>query len=626
MSTISEETILRIKSKMQIAEVVEEYLTLKQRGPDLIACCPFHNEKTPSFYVSPSRNIFKCFGCSKSGDAIAFLMENKMSFPEALRHLAAKYNIPIEEESKVFVKPEWKNNTALSDKVVSWFGSRKIRPETLTKMKVGEGKEFMPQFEAEVNTIQFHYFMDDELVNTKYRGPEKSFKMFKNAKLIFYGMETLAGKKEAIILEGEMDALSLIEAGLDADYGVLSVPNGAHLTSNNLAYVDNCIDKFDGIQKIIIGTDNDTAGRKLREELSERFGRDRCVFIEWKDKKDANDVLVTYGIEGIHECVNKRYNFQIEGTFTVSDFAYEIEDMYKNGLEKGVSIGLEDFSLRFVPGYLTTITGIPSHGKSNFVDELTMRLLRRHQWKGAYYSPENKPVQLHISKLARRLIGKNWDGDNRITQEEKQQVKDFLDKKVFFIKPEKDFSLQSILNHVRELKKKHGIKWFVIDAWNKLEHKAGKDIFYVGRCLDELTVFCELEKVHCFLVAHPTKMEKDKNKSSYMVPTLYNISGGADFYNKTDNGICVYRDFVKDEVHVHLQKIKFDHWGWVGKAVYKYDIPSMRYYPELKPETTNWITGEDIRPPAAQQEEKLFDESAVEPVVKTTQDPDKDPF
>jgi DNA primase len=93
-----------------IEDVIGEFVSLKKRGANHIGCCPFHNEKTPSFYVSPSKGIFKCFGCGKSGNAVGFLMEHEhYSYPEALRYLARKYNIPIEEEEMTEEQKERQN-------------------------------------------------------------------------------------------------------------------------------------------------------------------------------------------------------------------------------------------------------------------------------------------------------------------------------------------------------------------------------------------------------------------------------------------------------------------------------------------------------------------------------------
>lgn len=88
----------QIKEAAQIEEVVGDFITLTKKGASLMACCPFHGEKTPSFSVSPSRGIFKCFGCGKGGDSVTFLKENGMEYPDALRYIAKKYGITVEEE------------------------------------------------------------------------------------------------------------------------------------------------------------------------------------------------------------------------------------------------------------------------------------------------------------------------------------------------------------------------------------------------------------------------------------------------------------------------------------------------------------------------------------------------
>lgn len=96
---ISKEDIDKIFDAARVEEVVGEYVTLKKRGVNMIGLCPFHDEKTPSFYVSPAKGIYKCFGCGKGGNAVNFIMDKEqMSYPEALRKLAKKYNIDIAEE------------------------------------------------------------------------------------------------------------------------------------------------------------------------------------------------------------------------------------------------------------------------------------------------------------------------------------------------------------------------------------------------------------------------------------------------------------------------------------------------------------------------------------------------
>jgi len=154
-----------------------------------------------------------------------------------------------------------------------------------------------------------------------------------------------------------------------------------------------------------------------------------------------------------------------------------------------------------------------------------------------------------------------------------------------------------------------------------INRKEKSDTGYIGRCLDLIALFCEANNICCFLVAHPYKMEKDKKTGKYLVPTLYTISGSADFFNKTDNGLCVYRNFETKKTEIHISKVKFDHWGWIGMAEYVYEPLSLRYYPEAFPEKTNWINGKPIEQPKS---EELFD---VKDIVVTTGDDEEDmPF
>lgn len=488
------------------------------------------------------------------------------------------------EEKKVYQLPKWKNNTQLSEKLVKWFEKRGILQNTLLDARITEGLEYMPQVQKECNTAQFNYFKEGALINVKYRTAEKHFKLFKDGELIFYNLDSLKEQTECYIVEGEIDALSFIQAGIK---NVISVPNGANLNTNNLTYVDNSIDYLNGMDKIHLAVDNDLAGRKLRDELAERFGKYRTDYIEFDGFKDANDCLQAKGIQGIIDAIAKPIQFPLEGIFTINDISNEINDMYENGLDRGINLGIEGFDLNIVKGYITTITGIPSHGKSDWLDYMCLKARMTANWSGAFYSPENKPTQLHFSKMARKLIGKHWDGKSRLNEIELRLVKEYLDKKMWFLKPEKDFKLTSILNMVRDLQQRYGTDYFVIDAWNKLENKEN-DTYTVGKSLDELGMFCELNNIHCFLVAHPRKMEKDNG--IYRVPTLYDIAGSSNFYNKTDNGLCVYRDFDKKTTTIYRQKIKFNHWGTDGMSEYNYDLDSTRYYMNQL-DKSNWITG-----------------------------------
>ncbi|MFZ9241179.1 MAG: CHC2 zinc finger domain-containing protein, partial [Chitinophagaceae bacterium] len=110
---ISQQTIQEIQSRIDIMDVVGNFVKLKRRGTNYLGLCPFHNEKTPSFTVSPSKEIYKCFGCGKSGNAIGFIMDHeKFTYPEALKWLANRYNVEIEETES---SPEYKEQQQVAD-------------------------------------------------------------------------------------------------------------------------------------------------------------------------------------------------------------------------------------------------------------------------------------------------------------------------------------------------------------------------------------------------------------------------------------------------------------------------------------------------------------------------------
>ena len=190
--------------------------------------------------------------------------------------------------------PNKRSSNRLTVKLLNGFKSRGISQSTLTDLKVGEGSEYMPQTGKPENTIKFNYFMGGDLVNIKYRDGRKNFKLYKGAEKVFYNIDSIIGYEYCVIVEGEMDVLALHEAGIT---NAISVPNGATLNTNNLEYLDNCIDYFEDKEKIILAVDTDEAGQALQAELVRRLGSEVCYLASFDDCKDANEYLIKYGTE-----------------------------------------------------------------------------------------------------------------------------------------------------------------------------------------------------------------------------------------------------------------------------------------------------------------------------------------
>ena len=199
---------------------------------------------------------------------------------------------------KDYIRPEEVCNKPPKTKVLKWFNTRGISQETLTDLHVNEGPEYMPQTGKKENTIQFNYIMGDQLINIKYRDGRKNFKLYKGAEKVFYNINSIIGYDNCVITEGEMDVLALHEAGIT---NAISVPNGATLHHNNLDYLDNCIDYFEDKTKIILAVDTDEPGLALRRELVRRLGAEVCYLVDFKECKDANEYLTTYGKEKLKQ-------------------------------------------------------------------------------------------------------------------------------------------------------------------------------------------------------------------------------------------------------------------------------------------------------------------------------------
>jgi len=480
---------------------------------------------------------------------------------------------------KVYVRPDEYVYKLLQSKVVDWFNTRGITQQTLTDLKVGEGSEFMPQTGQKENTVQFNYLMGDQLINVKYRDGRKNFKLYKGAEKVFYNINSIVGYDFCVITEGEMDVLALHEAGIKNS---ISVPNGATLNSNNLDYLDNCIDYFDKKEKIILAVDSDEAGQALQQELIRRLGAEVCFIATFEDCKDANEYLIKHGKQKLAECISSARPVPLENVTTFKDIEGEITDFVENGFKPGFQIGLQNFDDIFstYTGQFITVTGIPSSGKSDFVDQMVMGYNLNYKWKTAFASPENAPTYLHAHKLMRKA----WQGmptKKDINTDKWNQVANHINDNFFFIDMER-YTLESVLRKGAELVKRKGIKCLVIDPFNKIRDVDCKteDINrYTMEYLTKIESFAKKFDVLVFIVAHPTKMYKTQD-GKIEEPTMYNIKGGGEWYDASYHGILVHRNYEEKTVKAKILKVKFQNLGENGaEAHFKWDPASGCFIP-----------------------------------------------
>ena len=504
------------------------------------------------------------------------------------------------EAAREYVKPEQPDpeypgmTFGIGDKVVQWFKTRGISQKTLFDLQVGEGPEFMPQTGKSENTIKFNYFMGGDLINIKYRDGRKNFKLFKGAEKVFYNIDSIVGYDTCVIVEGEMDVLAYHEAGIE---NVISVPNGATLNHNNLDYLDNCIDYFEDKEKVILAVDQDNAGVALQNELIRRLGAEVCYLTNFVDCKDANDYLLKYGKEELANTIKECRPVPLENVTTFKDIEHEVTDFVKHGFKKGFQVGLPNFDNIFstYTGQFITVTGIPSSGKSDFVDQMCVGYNQNYGWKTAFASPENAPTFLHAHKLMRK-VWQDMPRKSDIGTAKWKQIAEHVNDNFFFIDMEK-YTLETVLRKGAELVKRKGIKCLVIDPFNKIRDVDAKteDVNrYTMEYLTKIETFAKKYDVLVFIVAHPTKMYKDGN-GKIEEPTMYNIKGGGEWYDASYHGILVHRDYEAKTVKAKVLKVKFQNLGENGaEAYFKWEPRSGCFIPHfienLEEEPMPWET------------------------------------
>ncbi len=525
------------------------------------------NKRDKCLSVDIDKGLFNCHNCGFSG--------------------TTKF-----EMKKEFVRPE-KIKVNLTERVVKWFGERGISEPTLQHWKIGESLEYFPQVGKKRRAINFNYYRENDLVNVKYRDGQKNFKMVSGAELIFYGLDNIKTMEKIFIVEGEIDALSLHEAGI---YSVCSVPNGASKGNQRLEYLDNCFQYFKDKKEIILCTDNDNPGIELRNELARRFGAYRCKYVDFGAFKDANEILTTKGAETLRNVIKTAKNFPLEGVLNLDNIWQSVLTYNENGV-KNYSIGLPnaDNYFKMELGQWSVVTGIPNSGKSDVMDQICCNMALKYDMRCAMFAPESFPYEGHIKRIANKLNETNCNNDQL------NQTKDFIQDHFYWVKIDlENLTLKGILNAFKELVFQKGINVCVIDPWNMLDHSAQRDHSYIGRALSEITQFCQQTNTHLFLVAHPRKIESENGR--YKKPTLYDISGSADFFNKAYNGLIVYRcigertKFKSDVVKIYIEKVKRKENGQLGDFDIAPDFNNGGIYKDIDLETKKFEVIKDNIP------------------------------
>lgn len=541
-------------------------------------CLPTrHNKRDRSLRVNIDTGHCHCYHCGADFYVPDDTEEREKAERQAARKRRAAAVVPQHFQRPVFDA----SKTTLSDATERWLVETRCIPQSvIAELRITEQEEFMPQFGAKERCVCFNYFEGGQLVNTKFRSGKKHFKMVQGAELIPYNIDSLIGQTSCIIHEGELDAASSIAAGFK---GVISVPAGAN---SNLSWLDRFMEThFEDLEEIIIAVDTDSAGIRLRDELVNRLGAERCRVVAYgPDCKDANEHLVKYGLESLRIAIEQAVEVPLEGIFTAADLHGDLRALFDNGFGPGAETGWEEMDkiCTYERRRNIIVTGTPGAGKSEWVDELVLRLCLRHQWKIGFFSPENIPIVYHLRKLIEKLTGHRFQNGCGMTEGLLARSEEFLTENVSHISLKGNATPDRVLAKARELVVRRGCRIFVFDPLNRFDHEPAPgqtETQYISNLLNKFTEFATQYNCLLILVAHPRKMNRNPTTGATPRVEMYDINGSADFYNKADYGIVVERDKEIGITRVYVDKVKFKHLGVGGVATFVYDPVNGRYLP-----------------------------------------------
>ena len=439
----------------------------------------------------------------------------------------------------------------LEEKHYAYLATRGISRQTADKAKLFSANKWFAKLGRSTDSIGFPYFRNGALVAAKYRSiEEKDFTQEGGGAHDFFGLEHVEKGQPLIIVEGEMDCLSAMEAGLN---NVLSVPAGAPIKvadgkvlpseDKRFAYVWNAREIIDAAPYVVLATDQDTPGQALAEELARRIGKEKCRVAKFT-KKDLNEVLLDHPSQ-VTTVINAAEPYPISGISEANTFKQSIEDLYAKGNGRGVSTGYPSLDEIYTvgPGQLTVVTGYPSSGKSNFVDQLMVNLASKNDWKFVVCSFENQP-ETHIVRLMEIYTGQRFhEGRDRMAPETRDKAFKWVNDHFIFMDTngEEPSTLDSILERARASVKRMGVRGMVIDPYNYIDmsRKDTSETEAISNMLTKVRKFCMAHEVHCWFVAHPAKMTRSGNDQPR--PDGMSISGSMAWWAKTDCGVTVHR-------------------------------------------------------------------------------------
>jgi twinkle protein len=460
------------------------------------------------------------------------------------------------------------------------------------------------------NVLVFPYYDRGKEVNAKFRAPGKAFfqrpgspKTFWNAEVLD-DPDLLAGNAALVITEGEPDALIAIQ---DGHPWTVSCPDGAPADVDargnpipmrpedeidpehdpKYEFVFNNWERLGKIKRIILATDGDGPGRRLREELARRLGKVRCAYIDYpldpvvrdgermRPCKDLNEVHQAFGPAKVRELLNRPRLYPVAGLYKLSDYEDRRRVTYNTGFDP-----LDDY-MRLYESAFVVVTGTPGSGKSAFVNQIGFNMAALHGWPvgiATFEAPVKPDIRDQFTGFLTGKARREW------TLEDRREGDEFINQNLCFITNEAQghtaetelatADVDWVMDRAADAVIRYGIKLLILDPWNELEHqrRPGETIAeYTNRAIRTVKAFCRRWGVCTIVVTHPTKASGRQHESAEDGPmTLYDISDGATWANKAELGLAVHREHGPMST-IAIRKVKFWDTGKIGQVLLPFD-------------------------------------------------------
>jgi twinkle protein len=442
---------------------------------------------------------------------------------------------------------------------------------------------------GKVDAIGFVYGTKKQPNAIKWRPLEKKAFTQDGGASEFWGLDQLnPAAKDVLIVEGEADVIALASIGVKA----ISCPNGAPMKVSNrrivaaedkkFGFVWEAKELLEGADKIIMAIDQDDAGDALVEEIARRVGRAKCWRVQFpEDCNDPNDVIAKHDKKVMLDAIDDAEPMPLVGVYAAKDYASDVMEIYRKGFGHGESTGLSkvDELITIKEGLVYIVTGVPSSGKSEFVDQIMVNLARDKSWKWAVASFENPPP-LHIAKFSEKIVGKPFfEGLNpRMNKAEMETAQDFVNDHFVFLesKDGEMSTISSILERTKMAIWRLGVRGLVIDPYNYIQQEDSEsEHASINKMLTKVTLFAQAHGIAVFFIAHPAKMYSNQN-GEIPIPTGHHISGSAAWFSKADVGFTIHRG--SEGVELHVWKMRFKWIGQQGMTTLGYHVPTGRYF------------------------------------------------